>query len=52
MDQIAKLIDSLSPPIKFFIGAMLGMQALAFTAWIVMVMREGSSSEEKKEKQS
>jgi hypothetical protein len=50
MVEIAKLYDLLSTPMKLFIGAMLGMQALAFVAWIVMMSREGKNNE--KEKQS
>jgi hypothetical protein len=50
MAEIAKLYDSLSAPMKLFIGFMLGMQALAFGAWMVMVLREGKDNE--KEKQS
>lgn len=51
MEEITKLIDSLPSPVKIFVGAMLGMQVLAFTAWIVMMLREGSNKEDK-EKQS
>jgi hypothetical protein len=50
MVEIAQLYDSLSAPMKLFIGAMLGMQALAFGAWILMMLREGKNNE--KEKQS
>ena len=50
MVSIDKLYDSLSTPMVFFIGAMLGMQALAFGAWMVMMLREGKNNE--KEKQS
>ena len=47
MVEITKLLDSLSPSIKVFIGVMLGVQALAFAAWIVMMFREGSREKEK-----
>ena len=50
MEQIIKVISELPPTIKIFIGVMLGIQTLAFSAWIVMMMREGSN--DKKEKQS
>ena len=44
MVSIDKLYDSLSTPMVFFIGAMLGMQALAFGAWMVMMLREGKNN--------
>ena len=47
MEMVDKLLDSLSPPIKLFIGAMLGIQALAFGAWIFMMLRESRKSKEK-----
>ena len=50
MEEITKLLDSLPRSIKIFIGGMLGMQALAFSAWFVLMMRERSDGE--KEKQS
>lgn len=50
MVEISKLYESLSTPMTLFIGAMLGMQALAFGAWMVMMLREGKNNE--KEKQS
>jgi hypothetical protein len=50
MGAIDNLYDSLSTPMGVFIGAMLGVHALAFGAWMVMVLREGKNNE--KEKQS
>jgi len=49
MEEITKLFDSLSPTVKLCIGAMLGIHALAFAAWIFMMVRERSNAEKEKQ---
>jgi hypothetical protein len=50
-DALAKIIDPLPYSIKLFIGAMLGIQALAILVWMIMMGNE-ISRKESKEKQS
>ena len=50
MEAIIKAIDSLPRSVKIFVGAMMGLQALAIGSWLIMMLREGRSNE--KEKQS
>lgn len=49
MEEITKLMDTLPTAIKIFVGAMIGMQALAFAGWIVMSVRESNKEKEKAE---
>jgi hypothetical protein len=50
MEAIIKAIDALPRSIKIFVGAMMGLQALAIGSWLIMMLRESRSNE--KEKQS
>ena len=49
-EGISKLIDSLPLAATVFLGAMIGLQAMAFIAWMVMMRNEISNKE--KETQS
>eukprot|EP00585_Thalassiosira_rotula_P024923 CAMPEP_0196232330 /NCGR_PEP_ID=MMETSP0913-20130531/2973_1 /TAXON_ID=49265 /ORGANISM="Thalassiosira rotula, Strain GSO102" /LENGTH=50 /DNA_ID=CAMNT_0041512785 /DNA_START=49 /DNA_END=201 /DNA_ORIENTATION=- len=50
MEDILKVLDKLPYSVKILVTALLGLQGLAFGAWFVMMLREGSKEE--KEKQS
>jgi hypothetical protein len=50
MEAIIKAIESLPRSVKIFVGAMMGLQALAIGSWLIMMFRESRSN--KKEKQS
>ena len=45
-------LDALPSSVKMVIGVMLGMHALAFAGWMVMLLRERSNNNNEKEKQS
>jgi len=48
MEEITQLISSLPTSIKYLIGVMLGMQILAFSAWMIMMLRESKNSNKEK----
>ena len=50
MEEITQLLSSLPASIKYLVGGMFGLQILAFSVWMIMMLRESKNSN--KEKQS
>ena len=49
MEQITKLLDTLPASAKYLIIVMFGLQVIAFSGWIIMMLRESKNSTKEKE---
>ena len=49
MEQITKLLETLPSSAKYLIIVMFGLQVIAFSGWIVMMLRESKNSAKEKE---